>query len=167
MNQEEKERLYKEAEKLLSEQDFVRAAIYGAAAMILAAGLYGAIGSGGSTVGFMAAGIGIAIGFTMRVIGKGIESKFAVVASLYAVAGCLLGNLFAIVIYVARVNAVSPFAVLFGTPPSELLNWIVTDLQFADLIFWLLAIGAAGYFVNRRLSRQERLAIGMYDLRRQ
>jgi len=166
MDQEEKQRNYELAEKLLSEQNFGGAAILGAVAMILAAGAYGLMGSSGTTYSFMAAGIGLAVGLTMQYLGRGIDTKFAVVASVYAITGCLLGNLFAVVIHVARVNVVSPFEVLLRTPLSELASWIVSDLQFADLIFWIAAIGAAGYFVKRRLSREEALAIGMYEIRR-
>lgn len=165
MDIEEKQRNYELAEKLLAEQNFGAAATFGALAMILAAGIYGYMGSGGSTVGFMASGIGLVIGFTMQQFGKGIATRFAVVSSAYAVIGCLLGNMFAIVVYVARANSVSPFEVLFATPPSGLVEWMVADLQFADLIFWILAVGAAGYFVKRRLSREERVAVRMYELR--
>ena len=164
MDREEKQRNYELAEKLLSEQNFGGAVIFGAAAMIVASGIYGFIGSSGATFSFMAAGIGLAIGFTMQFLGRGIATKFAVVVSVYAITGCLLGNLIAAVIYVARMNVTSPFEVLFGTPPSELASWIVSDLQFADLIFWIVAIGAAGYFVKRRLSREEGLAIHMYEM---
>ena len=165
MDQEEKQRNYDLASSLLSEQNFAAAAISGAIAMILVAGLYGAMASGGMAYSFMAAGIGVAIGFTMQFLGRGIDTKFAVVASVYAVLGCLLGNLFAGVIYVARVNSVSTFDVLLRTPPSELASWIAADLQFVDLVFWIAAIGAAAYFAKRRLSREEGLAIHMNEMR--
>ena len=149
----------------MSEQNFVGALIFGAAATILAAGFYGVIGSSGTMYSFWAAGIGLAIGFTMQYLGRGIESKFSIVAAVFGVAGCLLGNMFAVAIYVARANTVSPFTVLRSTPLSELGSWMVSDLQLVDLIFWLAAAGAAAYFAPRRLSREERLAIGMYSLR--
>ena len=166
MDQEEKQRNYELAEKLLSEQNFRRAAISGAVVMIFSAGIYGLIGSGGGTISIMAAGIGLAIGFTIQIFGRGIDSKFAVVASVYAVVGCLLGNLFATVIYIARVNLISPFDILLHTPPNELAGWIASDLQFVDLIFWISAIGAAAYFAKRRLSREEGFAIHMNERRR-
>ena len=87
MDQEEKQRNYELAEKLLSEQNFGPAVIAGAVAMILAAGIYGVMASGGVSYSFMAAGIGIAIAFTMRFLGRGIATKFALVASVYAILG--------------------------------------------------------------------------------
>jgi len=167
MDREEKQRNYALAEDLLSEQNFVPAVIAGAIAMLLAAGIYGltTLASGGFSYSFMAIGIGIAIGFTMQYLGKGIATRFAVVASIYAVLGCILGNLFAAVLYVAKVNQASPLDVLANVPLSELSDWVFADLQFVDLIFWMAAIGGAAYFVKRRLSREEALALHVYEMR--
>jgi len=164
MDQEEKQRNYDLAESLLSEQKLVSAAIAGAIAMVVAAGIFGVMASGGVSFSFMTAGIGVVIGFTMQFLGRGIATKFAVVASVYAVLGCLLGNLFAVVIYVARVNSVSFADVLLNTPIADLAGWIMSDLQFVDIIFWIAAIGAAAYFAKRRLSREEGLAIHIYEM---
>ncbi len=167
MEQEEKQRNYDLAEELLSEQNFIVAVIAGAVAMILAAGIYSVMtsASGGFSYSFMAAAIGIAIGFTMQYFGRGIAMKFAVVASIYAILGCILGNLFAAVLYVARANQISPFDVLLNVPASEMSGWVFADLQFADLIFWIAAVGGAVYFVKRRLSREEGVALHMYEMR--
>ena len=164
MDQAEKLKNVELGRKLVSEQNFARAFVAGLLAMLVAAVIYGAFASGGGTFGFMAAAIGLAVGFTMQAAGHGIDAKFGVVASILAVVGCLLGNLFAVVFYVAEVSDVSATRVLFETPASELFAWLTDTLQFADLLFWLLAMGAAGYFVNRRLSREERLAVGMYRM---
>lgn len=164
MKSDEKQQQYEIAEKLLAEQDFPRAVLYGAAVTLVSAFVVGSIGGVG--VGFMATGIGLIVGVTFQYIGRGIENRFAVVASIYAVVACLLGNLFAMASYAARYNGVSTQDILLNTPIPELSTWVVADLQFADLIFWMLAIGAAGYLSKRRLSRKQRLAIGMYELRR-
>ena len=167
MEEEEKQRHYALAEKLLSEQNFVPAVIAGAIATILAAGIYGviALGSGGVAYSFMAAGIGVVIGLTMQFLGRGISTRFAIVASIYAVLGCILGNLFVVVLYAARANQVSPFDVLLNIPPSELLTWAFAGMGFADMIFWIAAIAAAAYFVKRRLSREEGAALHIYEMK--
>ena len=77
----------------------------------------------------------------------------------------MLGELFAVVLYVARMNVISPFDILLNTPATELADWILADLQFVDLIFWIAAIGGAAYFVKRRLSHEEGLAIYMCEMR--
>lgn len=167
MTPEEKQRYYKLAERLLSEQKFAAAALAGVAAMLLAAGFYAAItvASGGFSYSFMAAGIGAAIGIAVQFLGRGIASKFVVLASILAIVGCLLGNLLAVVVAVARANGVSPVEVLAMIPPTEFPQVIVSDLQFADLIFWIVSIGAASYLAKRRLTREEGLAIRLYETR--
>lgn len=132
--------------------------------MVLAAFAYGLIGSGGATYSFLTAGIGLAVGFTMQFVGRGLAPRFSVLAAVYALVGCLLGNLFAVVIYIARASVVSPFKVLLDSTPGELAGWMVSGLQFTSLLFWILAIGTASYFVKRRLSREERVAVRIYEI---
>lgn len=68
MDQVEKQRNYELAEKLLSEQNFVAAAIAGAVAMILLAGIYGVVKSlsEGLYYSILAALFGVVIGLTMK-----------------------------------------------------------------------------------------------------
>ena len=168
MDPEEKQRNYELAEKLLSEQNFGAAAIAGIVAMILAAGIYGVVKSLSESLYYsiLAAGIGIVIGFAMQFLGRGIDRKFAVVASVYALLACMLGNMFAVVMHVARAIAVSPFDVLLNTSVSEMYGWMFKDLHFANLMFWVIGIGAAAYLARRPLTREESLALHTYVMRR-
>ena len=168
MDSVDKQRNYELAEKLLSEQNFGAAAIAGIVAMILAAGFYGVVKSlsEGLYYSILAAGIGIVIGFAMQFLGRGIDRKFAVVASVYALLGCMLGNMFAVVMHVARAIAVSPFDVLLNTSVSEMYGWMFKDLHFADLMFWAIGIGGAAYFARRPLTREEGLALHTDEMRR-
>ena len=95
MHDDEKQKNYELAEKLISEQNFAAAVIAGAIAMLLAAVAYGIVVERWPiTYGFAAAGVGTVVGFFMGFLGRGISAKFSVVAAVYAVAGCILGNLF-------------------------------------------------------------------------
>ena len=167
MDSVEKQRNYELAEKLLSEQNFGTAVVAGVVAMILAAGTYGIVKSlsVGLYYSILAAGIGVAIGFTMQFLGRGIDGKFALVASVYALLGCVLGKMFAVVMHVARATAISPFDVLLNTANSELYGWMITDLHFADLMFCIIGIGGAAYFARRPLTREEGLALHTYKMR--
>lgn len=167
MDSGEKQRNYELAEKLLSEQKFGVAVIAGFVAMILSAGIYGIVKSlsEGLYYSVLAAGIGIVIGVTMQFLGRGIEGKFALVASVFAILGCMLGNMFAVVMHVARRIVVSPFDVLLTTEISELYEWMFTNLRFADLMFWAIGIGSAAYFSRRSLTSEEGLALHTYKMR--
>ena len=88
MDQADKQRNYELAEKLLSEQNFVAAVIVGAVATLLAATIYGiVVAKWNFSYGFAAAGIGIVVGISMQYLGRGIEMKFTVAASVYTIPG--------------------------------------------------------------------------------
>ena len=157
MDQEEKQRNYAIAEVLLSEQNFVAAVIVGAVATVLAAAIYGIVVARWSySYGFAAAGIGIAVGIAMQYLGRGIEKKFALAASLYTIAGCLLGNVF---------RVVSPLDVFGSNDFSLIATRLFSSISFVDLVFWFVAVWLAVFLVERPLSRSEKLAIGMYEMK--
>jgi hypothetical protein len=166
MDSVEKQRNYELAEKLLSEQNFGAAVIAGVVAMILSAGIYGIVKSLSESLYYsiLAAGIGVVIGCTMQFLGRGIDRKFALVASAFALLGCMLGNMFAVVMRVARAIVVSPFDVLLNTAISELYGWMFKDLHIADLMFLIIGIGGAAFFARRPLTREEGLALHTYKI---
>jgi hypothetical protein len=160
MKDEEKQKNYELAEKLISEQNFTAAVIAGAIAMLLAAVAYGIVVEAWPiSYGFAAVGVGVVIGFFMGFLGRGISMKFSVVAAVYTVAGCVLGNLF------VRIVAASPIDVIQSSSLSLLAQWSVSGLSFIHLVFWFVAVFAAVFLAKRPLSRDQRLAIGMLELR--
>jgi len=166
MNQEDRQRNYALAENLISEQNFAAAVIVGAVATVLAAVIYGITTAVWNfSYGFAAVGIGIAVGISMQYLGRGIRTRFAVVASVYTIVGCVLGNLFRVIMYLARENAISPLDVIRNNDFSDLAARAVSYVSYIDLIFWCVAVWFAVFLVKRPLSRSDRLAIGMYELR--
>jgi hypothetical protein len=166
MNDEEKQKVHELADKLISEQNFVAAVIVGAVATLLAAAAYGIIvATWAFSYGFVAAGVGIVIGLSMQFLGRGISMKFAVVATVYAITGCVLGNLFRVIIELAQSNATSPIDVLQNNSLSVLAEWSVSDVSFVDLVYWFVAVFCAVFLAKRPLSRSDRLATSLFELR--
>lgn len=166
MNDEEKQKNYESAEKLISEQNLTAAVIVGAVATLLAAAAYGiTVETWPFSYGFAAAGVGIVIGLSMQFLGRGISVKFAVVAAVYTIAGCVLGNLFVKIVNLAQATATSPIDVLLNNSLPVLAEWSVSGLSLIHLVFWFVAVLFAVFLVNRPLSRAERLAIGLFELR--
>jgi hypothetical protein len=164
MNNEEKRENYELAQKLLAEQNFTAALIAGVVATILAAAFYGiTLAKWSFSYGFGAAGLGIVIGFAMQYPGRGIETKFAVAASIYTIAGCILGNAFAAAVNLGRANSLAE--VLGNIEFSGLAGRLISTLSFIDLVFWFVAVWFAVFLVKRPLSRAERLAIGLYEMK--
>lgn len=166
MDDEEKQRNYELAEKLISEQNFTAAVIAGAIAMFLAAVAYGIIVAAWPvSYGFAAAGVGVVVGFFMGFLGHGISMKFPIGASVYTVIGCVLGNLFVKIVNLMQATAASPVDVIESNSLSVLAQWSVSGLSFIHLVFWFVAVFAAAFLAKRPLSRAQRLAIGMFELR--
>ena len=166
MHDEEKQKNYELAEKLISEQNFAAAVIVGAIAMLLAAVAYGLVVEAWPfSYGFAAAGVGIVIGFFMGFLGRGIAMKFSVVATVYTIFGCVLGNLFVKIVNLAQATAASRIDVIQSNSLSVLAKWSVSGLSLIHLVFWFVAVAAAVFLSKRSLSRSQRLAIGMLELR--
>lgn len=166
MNNEEKQRNYALADKLYAEQNFVAAVVVGAVAAILAAAAYGIIAAKWPfSHGFAMTAIGIVVGISMQFLGRGISTKFAVLASVYTIAGCLLGNVFRVVLRPVIVGGGSPLNALQRTSIAELFEQSTFYVSLGDLIYFFIAIVAAVFLVKRPLSRADRLAIGLSNLR--
>lgn len=165
MKPDDKQRNYERAEELLAEQNFAAALIGGAVAMVLGAAFYGIVtASAGFTYGFAAVAIGMAVGGSMQYLGRGIEAKFATAAAIYTSIGCLLGNVFKRVLPFLA-NGGSLAELFEDIAFSDVLGWAVRDVSVIDLVFWLVGIWFAIFLVKRSLSRVDRLAIGMYQMK--
>lgn len=166
MSEQEKQANCAVADKLISEQNFSAAIVVGAVATVLAAVAYGiTVARWPLSHGFAAAGVGTVIGLSMGFLGRGISMKFAVAAASYTVAGCVLGNLFRVVMHMAQGTATSPIDVVRMNSISMLAERALDNVSLIDLVFWLVAVFAAVFLARRPLSRSERLAIGLYELR--
>ena len=124
MHDDEKQKNYELAAKLISEQNFTAAVIAGATAMLLAAVAYGIVVEAWPfSYGFAAAGVGILIGFFMGFLGRGISMKFSVAAAVYTIVGCVLGNLSVKIINLVQATADSTIDVIQSSSLSVLAQW--------------------------------------------
>jgi dipeptide/tripeptide permease len=167
MDNEEKQKNDELAKKLISEQNFPAAVIGGALATVLAAAAYGmTVTTWPFSYGFAAAGVGIIIGLTMGFLGRGIATKFSVAATLYTALGCLLGNLFRAMIELAPPTATSLLDVATHSSFSALWERSTFNMFSIALLYWFVAIIAAVFLARRPLSRSQRLALGLLEMRR-
>ena len=166
VREEEKQKNYELAEKLLSEQSFPAALSAGAVATILGAAAYGiAVAKWPFSYGFAAAGAGIVIGLAMGFLGRGISMKFAVAAALYTIACCVLSNMFWAMMNLALATGISPIEVLQSTPVSALARQAVSYGISIVLVYWFVAVILAIFLARRPLTRSQRLAVGLYEMR--
>lgn len=165
MNDEEKQKNYRLAERLLAEQNFSIAVIAGAVAMLLAAAAYGiTVAKWAFSYGFAAAAIGIFIGLSMQFLGRGIATKFTVVAAAFTITGCILGSFCRVIVERAVSSRTSPIDVLRSNSLSVLAERAASYFSLIDLVYWFVAVFFAVFLARRSLSRAERLAIGLYEM---
>ncbi len=113
MNEEERQKNHALAEKLISEERFAAAMVAGAVAALLAAAAYGiAVSVWPLSYGFAAAGVGLFVGLAIGFLGRGVSSRFAVLAAIFTFVGCVVGNAVAQVFHIARATGTSPLDVM-------------------------------------------------------
>jgi hypothetical protein len=122
----------------------------GITAAVLGAALWGGITTlSGYQVGWMAIGIGVLVGASVRYGGRGQDLRFGVVGGLLALLGCLVGNLLAAVASLAASGDVPVLDVLAEVHWSVAFDLLRTTWSPIDLLFYALALWQ-GYTFARR-----------------
>ena len=128
-------------ERLASEQNLPLGIAAGAVATLLGAGAWAATTMVTEyQIGFMAIGIGLLVGFAVRVAGKGVTSPFGVVGALFSLLGCLAGNLLAVTAMAAQAEDIPISIVLPQLTPVIALELMAAWFSPVDLLFYGIAI---------------------------
>ena len=160
MTPEQKERNYRLAERLLAEQNFRAAVVFGLLAAITMAALWGLIAAlTGYIIGSMAMADGASVGYTVQRMGKGIHYRYALLASVLATFGCIVGSILAIVLDESVEHQMPVTELLSSVPMHSIARTILSDFGLVGMAFWIVAISGAAYIARRRLTRAEGLAI--------
>lgn len=160
MKPEQKRENHKLAGQLLSEQDFRKAFFAGLLVMIAITTVWVAMAaSAGTLMGYMAMALGAGVGYTIRFVGKGIQARYTVLAMALALAGCVAGNIMAPILIESIDHQLAAREVLGVISARVIVDFVFAGLGLIDLIFWIIAVSAAGYLARRRLTRQEQLAM--------
>ncbi|MEM7279214.1 MAG: hypothetical protein AAF385_13925, partial [Pseudomonadota bacterium] len=95
------------------------------------------------------------IGLSVQFFGRGVKTKFAVLAGLYSLVACILG----------RVLVEAPLSQLLKTGAiSEAVQRALGSLTLVDLVFWFVGLIAAVTLAKRTLSRADRLAVDAFQM---
>jgi len=93
-------------------------------------------------IGYAAIGVGFLAGLGVRLLGRGINTSFAVVGAVMALLGVLLGNLFWACIEIARQEGV-PVSTVAASLNSEMISAIFREtFSPIDLLFYGIAVWA-------------------------
>ena len=161
MREEDKQRNRELAERLYSEERFAPALVLGGITAVIAAIPFAfVVAAMPLAYGFAAAGVGIAVGLSVG-LGRGVSQKFAFVAAAWTLLSILLGSVTSIVF----AEPGSPLEVLTTTPLPTLFGKVWQGFTIATPVYWLIAVFSAVFFARRSLTRAEKLAIGLRELR--
>ena len=143
-------------QRLRSEQNLPLGALAGVAASLAGAGAWAAITAvSGYQIGFMAIGVGVLVGYAIRVVGNGIDPIFGVVGAVLALFGCVLGNLLAVTAIVADSEGMPFLDVLLALDADlarELMGAWFTPM---DLLFYGIAAYAGYRYAFRQIAPED------------
>jgi hypothetical protein len=110
-------------------------------------------------IGYAAIGVGFLVGYAVKFLGKGITPVFGVVGALFALFGCVFGDLLTTVIVAARVEEVPVSMIMnaFLSSPGIVVDILRETFSPIDLLFYAIAV-YEGYKVSRRQIGEDELA---------
>lgn len=91
-------------------------------------------------IGWMAVGVGLMVGYAVRLLGKGVDPVFGVAGAAIALAGCISGNLLTVVIVVSRQDNVEIMTLLSRLTPGITADILKDTFQPMDVLFYGLAV---------------------------
>lgn len=94
----------------------------------------------GMQIGWMAIGVGFLVGYAMRRFGRGIDTSFKVIGAIYALLGCVLGNVFTIYAYAAHNLDMNVFDVMTSVDFGRITAIMEKTFSPIDLFFYCIAI---------------------------
>ncbi len=90
-------------------------------------------------IGWMAVGVGILVGFAVR-LGKGVDNIFRYIGAVLALVGCVLGNFFTIVGFISKEENIDVFNVISLINYTEITSLMMETASPMDLLFYAIAI---------------------------
>ncbi len=142
--------------KLKAHQDFSFAIIGGSLAALTGAFLWAFVTVALKyQVGYMAIGVGLLVGFSVRFFGAGIDKKFGHLGASLSLLGCLLGNLFSQVGFIAQGQSLGYFETLTYLNFGLIINILIESFHPMDLLFYGIAIFEGYKFAFRKVTVQE------------
>jgi hypothetical protein len=106
-------------------------------------------------IGWMAVGIGFLVGLTVRRFGQGIDKSFGISGAALALAGCIMGNVFASCMFISHQAQVGLMEVLARLDPVIVVQITVETFRPMDLLFYGIAVYEGYRFSFKPISEQE------------
>ncbi len=143
-------------EKLRREQNFPMGLAAGIMACLAGAALWAVVTvNSGYQIGYMAIALGLLVGYAIRYAGKGLDPIYGYVGGFLAFIGCILGNVFSLIGFLAQAEGLGYFQTLTLMDYSIIPELMVISFSPIDLIFYGIAIYEGYNFAFRQISEEE------------
>ena len=141
--------------QLILEQNFPAAIITGFLSSIVGAGIWAIVTiTTGFQIGFMAIGVGALVGFTVRIFGKGITKKFGIIGALFALFGCVLGNVFSFTALIADYYKIEFWSVFSQLTLNQIVQMMREWFTFVDILFYSMALVEGYKFALKQITEK-------------
>ncbi len=142
--------------KLEGEQNLLLGIIGGFGASIISAIIWASITALMKyEIGFMAIAVGLFVGHSVRLMGKGIKDEYRLIGSFFSFLGCILGSLLSIVVITSNALGVSVFSVLENYEYYDILDIFVENFSPVYILFYIFAVAEGYKFSLRQLTKEE------------
>lgn len=150
------EKLARYKSELSKEQNFTFGLIAGVIACIISAIIWAAITYfTGYQISYMAIGVGIIVGFAIRLAGKGLNISYSIMGGLLALLGCILGNFLTLNALIADMNGESFLTALGFADINLMIEMLKQNTGFIDLLFYAAATFLGFVYAQREISDEE------------
>jgi hypothetical protein len=139
-----------------SEQNLPFAIVGGLAAAMLGAAIWATITALTEyQIGFMAVGVGLLVGFSVRYFGKGIDKVYGVIGAAFALLGCAAGNFFTIIYFISVQESISILEILAEVDFEIITNLMIETFQPMDVLFYGIAVYEGYRFSFRQITDED------------
>lgn len=139
-------------EQFRTEQNLPLGILAGLGAAVIGAVVWAAITVATEyQIGYMAIAVGFIVGFAMRTLGKGVDQIYGIIGGVLALFGCVLGNFFSLVGFVAKENNSGYFDTFSLIDFSMVPSVMIDAFSPLDILFYGLAI-YQGYKISFRVA---------------
>jgi hypothetical protein len=94
----------------------------------------------GWQIGWMAVGVGFLVGIAIRKLGNGSTMVFGIIGAVFALVGCVAGNLLSVVGFISQAESVPFLATLGQIDPPIAMNLLIETASPMDALFYAIAV---------------------------
>ena len=143
-------------DSLRSEQNIVAGALAGLAAALLGAGIWAVVTIvTGYQIGWLAVGIGVLVGFSVRFAGKGIDQSFGIVSSALSLVGCVVGKVLTMTYFISVSEGMSLMDILVQLDFAITYELLASTFEIIDVLFYGMAVYFGYKYSIRQVSEDD------------